>query len=339
MINLTFKNVGQGDSIILEWICSKTSEKKIAIIDCNNNESNPILEHLISEDYKNIEFIILSHPHYDHFSGFTKVLQHCISERIFIKYFVHTCDSVPEFIQTANRTKTAKKAIQELFLLMRELPLKLGTKIGAMSSDSVTNFIPIDYGIKLIMLSPSLLELDNYRKGVNFGKTEEEASNDTNANWLSTVFQILLPNNTYALLTSDCSSKSLTRIGKSNFDEDHKLLIGQSPHHGAAGNHTGTFWRMRKYDNDIPVVFSVGKNNYKHPSQKAIKDFIKYNYKIHSTGQFGALGNTLNRSERTSTYLSMFSKPVYPENRKNNRYNGDKKFNISLNGINYLSQE
>ncbi len=75
MVEIVFKNVGQGDSIILEWESSEEGTKKIAIIDCNlNKNENPVLQHLIELNLHEIEFVILSHPHEDHFSGFHELL-------------------------------------------------------------------------------------------------------------------------------------------------------------------------------------------------------------------------------------------------------------------------
>ena len=81
MINVNFKNVGQGDSIIIEW--KRDSLSKIGIIDCNlMGNKNPTLEHIISSNYSEIDFIILSHPHYDHFSGLVQILEYCELNKI-----------------------------------------------------------------------------------------------------------------------------------------------------------------------------------------------------------------------------------------------------------------
>lgn len=67
MINVEFFNVDQGDTIILEWEYDK--KKLIGIIDANINKANnnPLLSFLQQSVYKEIEFIILTHLHFDHF--------------------------------------------------------------------------------------------------------------------------------------------------------------------------------------------------------------------------------------------------------------------------------
>ena len=55
MIKLTFKNVDQGDSILLEW--QHDGLNKIAIIDCNEAfRTNPVLDHVVKNNYKKLEF-------------------------------------------------------------------------------------------------------------------------------------------------------------------------------------------------------------------------------------------------------------------------------------------
>ena len=66
-MNVTFKYIGQGDSIILVW--NDSGLVKVGIIDCNNHNGS-ILTHIKSLGSSIfIEFIVLSHPHDDHFSG------------------------------------------------------------------------------------------------------------------------------------------------------------------------------------------------------------------------------------------------------------------------------
>jgi competence protein ComEC len=73
VVSVTFKNVGQGDSIIIDWGSKK--DRKYAIVDCNLFEGrNPILEHIKDNNVHSIEFAILTHPHSDHFSGFLELL-------------------------------------------------------------------------------------------------------------------------------------------------------------------------------------------------------------------------------------------------------------------------
>lgn len=99
MINITFKNVDQGDSILLEWQ-NEEDETIIGIIDCNlkKDKSNPILNYIIKNRIQKIEFMLLSHPHFDHYSGLVELLEFIIQNKIKLRNFLHTCIYVKQYV-------------------------------------------------------------------------------------------------------------------------------------------------------------------------------------------------------------------------------------------------
>jgi competence protein ComEC len=116
MLRIRFLNVGQGDSIILEWQDITDLSWKIGIIDCNLYlNANPTLSYLIQNNYKEIEFILLSHPHSDHFSGMKALLLHCEKNQISIKYFFHTSEQVPAYLKAACKSVTEQNELFELY--------------------------------------------------------------------------------------------------------------------------------------------------------------------------------------------------------------------------------
>ncbi|HEV8506975.1 MAG TPA: hypothetical protein VGQ53_16305 [Chitinophagaceae bacterium] len=75
-MKITFKDVGQGDSILLEWV-DVAGVRKVGIIDCKlKGKANPVIRHIDQNKYEQIEFIILSHPHEDHYSGLLQLLEY-----------------------------------------------------------------------------------------------------------------------------------------------------------------------------------------------------------------------------------------------------------------------
>ena len=89
-MELTFKDVGQGDSIFIKW--EDKDCLKVGIVDCNKYcGKNPILEELKSITKKFlIEFVVISHGHTDHYSGVFELLEYCQNQSIEIKNFTST---------------------------------------------------------------------------------------------------------------------------------------------------------------------------------------------------------------------------------------------------------
>jgi len=272
MIKVTFKNVGQGDSIILEW--EQNGESKIGIVDCNLlNSENPVLTHISNIGPKEIEFIILSHPHKDHFSGFRELLQYCREKNICIKKFFHTAQTTPDYLKSASRSVVADNELFELFVLLKNMKLKNEIKVYAINDNPL---LQLNLGNEFVMeiLAPSSIETDKFIRGVNFPFDEEESTSNPNANWLSTVLKIS-NNKRTILLTSDVESSVLNRLAKEESARlgESSLILVQAPHHGSKHNLSKAFWKTRKRDNITPLVVSVGKNGHGHPSPELINFF------------------------------------------------------------------
>jgi competence protein ComEC len=282
MIQLTFKNVGQGDSIILEWF--DNGKPKLCIIDCNLfNGKNPVLEYIINKEIKTIDYLILSHPHLDHFSGFLQTLEYCDSHSIKVNYFLHSCSQVPTFLQSATNSAHSEAELQKLFMYLFRNYKKQGIKVASIQGNSPSSTILLSKDYTLKVLSPTLEELNNYVKNAYYPFNEEESSDNPKANWLSTIIKIECAN-WYFLLTSDSIKSSLIRIDKHESSElENTLVLGQIPHHGAFGNHNNTFWKKRKRINSTAMVVSTGTNSYGHPSGQVINFFRDNDFKIFST--------------------------------------------------------
>jgi len=308
VVKIIFKNVGQGDSIILEWCLNEIP--KYAIIDCNIYQgTNPILKHVIENDIKEIEFMILSHPHKDHFGGFYELLSHCRDNDINVRRFLHTAEIPPDYLKTATRSILAEEELFNLFNFLKEMRDNEEILINSIEDNSDL-IIPLADNYKMEVLAPSSMEKDKYVRGVNFPFDEEDGDSNPNANWLSTVLKIYNDKGC-VLLTSDVESSTLTRIGKKKNGRigESKVLMAQIPHHGAKGNLNKPFWQMRKRGVVTPVVISVGENGYKHPAIEVISFFDKMpNYKIVCTNMTGALFKETERTKLISQILDIVSK-------------------------------
>ena len=326
MLKITFKDVGHGDSIIIEW--QKDAINKIGIIDCNSNNGNPTLDYISKSGFSVIDFIILSHPHYDHFSGLTSLLEHCESKRIIIKKFLHTSAQVPQYLRLATRTAKASNELALLFKKINDLWKKKIIEYQTYISDDCAD-IKLTDELNLKFLSPSVTEFEAFLKN-NPIFQEEDGDNKNESNWLSTIIKIYT-SEWYVLLTSDVTKQALKRVGIQKKKEFLTMLkLGQSPHHGSAANHYEAFWKTKKYEKDTPIVFSVGKNIYRHPSEETVSFFSdkKNNFKIHSTNKIGALdffGDSL-EVDKIGSFLDLAGCEEILAPNKSNQLQGDQTF-------------
>lgn len=316
MLTITFKNVDQGDTIILEWQ-NDSNEREIGIIDCHlkNGGPNLAVEHIRENEYKNISFMIMTHPHTDHFSGFLSLLEFCEENEIQVNDFMHTANLDKKYLEQSLVRKVNSNHLIDSFVNYkkeRNNLKKLFRKIDDLHNDpdsileeaSVVNnksMITLNErkGLFLEILSPS--EYDEKKQYHQYTFTlnsegkldiikDKKRENNPKANLLSSFIRIF-SGEWQILLPSDSEKSSIERI--MNLKKNHKLLndkllISQIPHHGSSLNHYENFWINIPGKKNTPVFISVGER-YGHPSKKVIKFFDKNYKEIHSTNFVGGL--------------------------------------------------
>jgi competence protein ComEC len=79
----------------------------------------------------------------------------------------------------------------------------------------------------------------------------------------------------------------------------------QVAHHGGNSSYYKSFWE--KIEKNIPVVVSVGKNNYGHPNENVINSIRNLGFNIRSTNKVGCLkGKKSLRAENTNSFFDLF---------------------------------
>lgn len=332
MIEVLFLNVDQGDSIILKW---ETKEGfKFGIVDSNlvNDTRNRTKEYLINEKIESIEFVILSHPHDDHYSGLEGVLQYCFEKKIPIKNFYHTAYNTPEYLQAAVDSAAGAIKLIKLFTFIRDHRKAMNMNVKVIEYD-IDRPIHLSDELEMYVLSPSENEREDYVKKVLPKIIEETGANNPNANFLSTILKIIpKAKDWYVLLTADAEIRSFRRILKhKDIPSQEAVILGQIPHHGASHNHNKKFWQGINKNNNPNAVVSVGRNHYKHPVPSVIKFFKDERFKVYSTQQKGIHINypSKDMSEKEKA-LSSFSQLVFDINRM---AESDKLFHITANGV------
>ncbi len=332
MASIIFKNVGQGDSIIIEW--NFEEKNKIGIIDCNLYEnSNPILNYLSQKDLKEIEFIILSHFHYDHFSGFPTLFKYCFEKGIKIKWFLHTLsEQVLHIYNKLVPTKKVERSIEGFFSWLELLKNKIEFDISV-NYHSIP--IPLTDKILLSFFAPS------EKTGIAIAKQIKRKVNRkefcrADLNKFSTITYIR-NNEKGILITSDAV--------KAHFRNLHNLLdkeivLVQAPHHGSFANIYQDFWSKLIRKKECPAVFSVGYNpKDKLPNIESVKFFDGLGFEIFSTNSVYGISDYINQInlnqsnyqlDKKTQYLNYFSKLRKAQNQlgSNSKFEGDKKFEI-----------
>lgn len=304
MLTITFKNVGHGDTIIAEWQ-NDYGEKEIGIVDCHREKgkTNMAIEHIRRSGYKKIRFMILSHPHNDHFSGFPSLLEFCKKNHISIERFWHTSAYDPsfmgeflnkitldDFIDSFVNRKRDRSILRGLFREIDNLHGSTVLKKAGIAND--TSGLNLNKKLRLEYLSPS--GYDELKKYFNrtFQKSPEEEfklkrrENNPEANLLSSVIMINT-DNWNVLLTSDAVSFTIRRLTKRDWgSQDNRLVAVQIPHHGSKDSHFEKFWHKIQDREGVPAFVSVG-GKYGLPSKEIIKFFDKNYKEVHSTNLVG----------------------------------------------------
>jgi beta-lactamase superfamily II metal-dependent hydrolase len=268
-MNAIFKYVGQGDSIILEWK-DDFDNLHIGLIDCNKNgNSNPILDYLKANQPFSFEFIILSHPHDDHFSGLLEVLEFMETKKIKLSYFLHTCASKREYLQASVRTIVHTNLLISIFRKVNELEdSQLILQSGPVNN--LTQSFALSPNVELKFWGPTQSSLGKYNQRAF--RNDILSKNNPDANWLSTIIEVS-SEDWMIVFTADAPNDAFwDLLRKGRLVSKPPLIIGQIPHHGSKDNFFGSFWRV------IPKVakpygcISVGDNTYGHPSSDVVAE-------------------------------------------------------------------
>lgn len=308
-LRITFKNVGQGDCIFVEWR-NAIGVMEVGIIDCNlsgNIKPNRIFDRL--EKYSYLSFLVLSHPHTDHFSGLHTLLDYCEQNNIKIRQIIHTAvfndkslkvqiqkDSIKTFIDSFvknDKTRYSPQTdLQRLFIRFQRLhkDKRLPTEEA-----SVTNDFLLDLdtpGLKFKFLSPSFRdEHADYARSV-FEQEDDTiyiGANNPNANLLSSVL-LIQSEKWQVLLTSDVRKQSLKRIlekyGELLCSPERPIIIAQVPHHGSGNEHEThypKFWDHCLNKEHTSVFISSGFSNFCHPRKEVVAYFHQNAKKVYAT--------------------------------------------------------
>jgi len=299
--------------------------------------SNPLLNELRLLDLQEIDFIILSHPHEDHYSGFGELLQYCRTEKIHIKLFIHTM--MGEFLTIMSKSHLSQK--KQMFLRDFLDEMNLASKDGIIEefvlASNKSEAIALSSKISLKFMAPNG---NDYHK-VGLERHRQERDNlkiQPDLNFVSTVISIFSAKKSI-ILTSDAPTRSLKRISQI---VNWEVVLLQVPHHGSKRNHLSEFWEQRTYAKNCPAVFSVGDvARDKLPNKDVVEFFDTLGCYVESTNPVYGIKDYFTtastqeslhiKSERLNMFSSFRSELRGSSDNLQNRFNGDKRYTLNLN--------
>ncbi len=337
---ITFKDVGLGDSIIIEWL-DDNNNCKLGVIDCClYKHSNPVLEHIRRHRINEISFLIISHAHEDHYSGLEELLQYCINSNTIIHNFYHPFrDNLLISILNGDKKSYSKKSkLQSLIRTIYEVCNNTIIKNPVSPITKNTKGLTLNKVTFLEFISP---HHDDFLKVVKAQSKNYSRGDSVDYNWIASIIKIF-SKDWYILLTSDATKKHFSRLKEEQKEIDlNKLLIlNQIPHHGSKHNHFVKFWQLLKKGDGCPSIVSVGENKkYRLPDSEVIESFINLGYEVFSTNYVNGLRDyfettqTLEK-ENISSLLDLISttsdEPKSNPKDNNLKYNGDKIFKLDI---------
>jgi beta-lactamase superfamily II metal-dependent hydrolase len=319
-MKITFKDVGQGDSIILEWIC-KDGTERIGIVDCNlrGKNDNPVVNYLKSKNYTEIAFIILSHPHTDHYSGLLELLEYADSNDIVI----HRFGSTIMLSDLKNYWKYFEITPQETDLLIATQK-KWAAMINAgkiIRQDTLIDgkTMRIDDDVTLVSLAPSMTDVKKYQHEVKLEPLINIKEASKAANLLSTILKVTYQHYNF-LLTSDTEKVSFLTAYEFEKHHFHEISfhVCQIPHHGSRQNYAEDFWSNIANFKIQNAVASAGKG-YRHPSLAVLKAFYNSGYEVYCTNIVAGMKEFGEMIFAKQKALNNFSKPAPEYSTSNDR--------------------
>jgi beta-lactamase superfamily II metal-dependent hydrolase len=304
-MKIKFLNVGHGDSIILEWYCD--DNLKLGIVDSKkHNGKIPTIEYLQNAQPNEIEILILSHPHIDHYSGFIELLEYIEKNNIKIKCFAHTLFGDPKYLNWAESKTEDRKKLESIIKKVRYF--KDNKNIIKDIEWPIKNWqyhLDKDYILKA--LSPSDSEIKTRKAKINYYKKENRFLCSSSSNYLSSVLLLSsLKTEKHFLLTSDAADITFERLHKSKAIPDDIALSGiQVPHHGSSKSMYEKFWLSLDYNFDKEANISAGLNSkYILPDYEVVSFLDKIGLKQDITNYINGFKDYFDRLNQSTRKIA-----------------------------------
>ena len=280
-IKVDFIYVGQGDCITINWIKNDGSEG-LGIVDCANfNLFKPWME---THKPNYIDFVLLSHPHSDHFYGIDDLINYCDVNEITIEniyftfnfhgWYMNGREFTPE--EWIKSVVNEKEKRFKLAKLLEESVSRHVQRISELRWVDDTSKLRLNSNLMLEFLAPNsftakttyLNQTFDLKSGKKKKRIENKFKENPSANIFSSAIAIsaVSEDKKIVLLTSDITTNVKERIFEKKINHNDNIYLIQVPHHGSKnGFSEKTLDNFEKSEGCFAVV-SVGPNSYNHPN-------------------------------------------------------------------------
>lgn len=283
-------NVGYGDSIVVN--IESGNHLKWGVIDCHNPNSldeSPTLEFLKKNNVQTLEFICLTHPDYDHYSGIEQLLRYFSTEHRKVNFYYDSLDST-KYTSLLN-SKRQEKTLKSLYEFVYELVEKDIILWEQLSYDKI---LFKDKEFLLTSKGPYQKDLVRYIKRVrkrNLAMTKGEII-VVDKNLLSVISSIEF-GESLILLLSDASKENIENFLKRSKKSMRKkknlyFTFIKVAHHGSSKNNHSGLWKNHTIRDFSNAAISSG-SKYEHPNIEVVKDIISNKINLYCTNKSGCL--------------------------------------------------
>ena len=261
-LEITMVDVGQGDGFVF------TIDDKVVVVDCGPMHNyTKMTDYLESIGCKEINLLILTHPHQDHFGGLSSILSTFRVDKIYT---------------TRITSKVHKSFLEKMQLIYYNHIIGLFNKVN--NYDRVKSIYYKDSTLKKISVTDDLQ--------IRFLSPEKAWPESINNN--SIVF-LLSYKDVRALFTGDIEIEQEERLINEYESELRNLDILKISHHGS---YTSSSIRFLKVTHPEIVLLSCGfGNQYKHPHMSSITRLEIMSGKIYRTDETGTISLVIKNSD------------------------------------------
>ena len=291
MLSVRVQNVGNGDSIIIEY--KYDDKSSYALIDCNvpPGKEHTVKEKLLSLGVSDLSFVALTHPHKDHYDGLLEIFR-SFSVKKFITFpidaFVLEKSRIKNMAKLYKRisdetdSPEIKSSIEE-FLLLLQTAKTLGKDNWEEPAGIESRVLAEGFtdDIDLFVVQPLRSQKGDFFSALDNEKIEIIESKDINK--LSLAFLIRYKGHEI-LLGGDSTVVNWRELQTKRYQRNLDASVVKLPHHGSKKDCAADVLDFVYAGDQAERIAIISANGKKHPDAETLVWLKERNIKPYCTG-------------------------------------------------------